>query len=91
MITYSKQTIDNNDILQVSKVLKSDFLTQGPKVPIFEKKICKFTSSKYCVAVNSASSGLYLACKALNLKDDDLSGQFLIHLRLQLIVYIKRL
>ena len=71
MITYSKQTIDNNDILQVSKVLKSDFLTQGPKVPIFEKKICKFTSSKYCVAVNSASSGLYLACKALNLKKDD--------------------
>ena len=39
MITYSKQTIDNNDILQVSKVLKSDFLTQGPKVPIFEKNL----------------------------------------------------
>ena len=71
MINYSKQTIDKDDILQVSKVLKSDFLTQGPNVPKFEKKICKFTSSKYSVAVNSASSGLYLACKALNLNKND--------------------
>ena len=67
MITYSKQTIDNNDILQVSKVLKSDFLTQGPKVPIFEKKFVN-SHLQNIVLLLTASSGLYLACKALNLK-----------------------
>ena len=48
--------------------MKSDFLTQGPKVIEFENKVKKYTSAKYSVAINSASSGLFLACKALNLK-----------------------
>ena len=72
MITYSKQTIIKKDIDAVSKVLRSNFLTQGPKVPQFENKVKKFTGSKYCLAVNSASSGLYVACKALNLKKKDI-------------------
>ena len=71
MLRYSKQTINNKDISEVVKVLKSDFLTQGPKVLNFEKKITKYVGSKYCVAVNSASSGLYLACKALGLSNKD--------------------
>ena len=68
MIRYSKQTISNSDIKEVVKVMKSDFLTQGPKVIEFENKVKKYTSAKYSVAINSASSGLFLACKALNLK-----------------------
>ena len=42
MISYSKQSISEKDIGEVKKVLKSDYLTQGPKVPIFEEKIRKY-------------------------------------------------
>jgi len=41
MISYGKQNIDNRDIKGVIKVLKSEYLTQGPIVKIFEKKIAK--------------------------------------------------
>ena len=65
MLRYSRQTISKKDIEGVASVLRSDFLTQGPKVPEFEKKIIKYTSARYCAAVNSASSALYIACKVL--------------------------
>ena len=68
MIPYSKQCINKNDVRAVSKVLKSNFLTQGPMVEKFENKLKKFVGSKYAVAVNSATSGLHLACMSLNLK-----------------------
>ena len=68
MINYSKQSIINSDIKAVSKTLKSNFLTQGPKSEEFENKIKKFTGSKFSLVVNSASSALLLACMALKLK-----------------------
>ncbi len=68
---YSRQKIDNSDILSVARVLKSDFLTQGPKSKEFEKKLSSFSGAKYVSAVNSATSGLYLACRALGLKKND--------------------
>ena len=71
-IPYSRQFIDKNDIKAVTKVLKSDFLTQGPNVNIFEKNISKFVDSKYAVAVSSASAGLHLSCLALGLKKNDI-------------------
>lgn len=71
MINYSKQSISKRDIEEVNKVLKSDFLTQGPMVGKFENEIKKITKSKYAVAVNSATSGLHLACMALGLKKND--------------------
>ena len=71
MIPYSKQTISSQDIKQVVKVLKSDFLTQGPQVLKFEKKINKYVKSKFTVAVNSATSALHLSCLALGLKKGD--------------------
>ena len=46
MIPFSKQSINKKDIASVIKVLKSDFLTQGPKVLEFEKKISKYVNSK---------------------------------------------
>ena len=47
MITYSKQTIIKKDIDAVSKVLRSNFLTQGPNIQLFENKIKKIVGAKY--------------------------------------------
>ena len=71
-IRYSTQTISRKDILNVSKVLKSNFLTQGPITAKFENKIKAFVGSKYALTTNSASSALLLACKSLSLKSGDL-------------------
>ena len=72
MISYSKQYIDKKDIEAVVKVLKSDYLTTGPLVPKFEKKISGKVDSKFAVAVNSATSALHISCLALGLKKGDL-------------------
>ena len=71
-IKYSTQCIDNKDIKEVKKVLKSQHLTQGPVTVKFEKELCKLTGGKYCSVVNSASSALYLACNALNIKEGEI-------------------
>jgi len=67
LIRYSTQSINSADINSVLNALKSDFLTEGPLINKFEKKLCKIVDSKYASAVSSASAGLLLACKALNL------------------------
>ena len=72
MIPYSRQSVDKKDIASVVKILKSDFLTQGPKVEEFEKRISNLCKSKYVVASNSATSSLHIACLALNLKSKDI-------------------
>ena len=71
MIPYGKQSISKSDIEAVKKVLKSDFITQGPKVPEFEKKVKNFVGSKYAFAMNSATSSLHIACLAIGLKKGD--------------------
>jgi UDP-4-amino-4,6-dideoxy-N-acetyl-beta-L-altrosamine transaminase len=71
MINYSRQYIDKKDIDAVVKTLKSDFLTTGPLVPKFEKKISIKVQSKFAVAVNSATSALHISCLALGLKKGD--------------------
>ena len=71
MFPYSRQSIDKKDILSAVRVLKSDFLTQGPLVNKFEKKILNYVKAKYAVATNSGSSALHIACLALNLKKGD--------------------
>jgi len=73
MFPYSRQKIDQADIQSVVKVMRSNFLTQGPIVEKFEKKLSKFTGSKYVSAVNSATSALYLACRALGLTKGDIA------------------
>ncbi len=72
MFPYSRQSISREDIKAVSKVLRSNFLTQGPLVKKFENNINKFCGSKYSVAVNSGSSALHIACLALGIKKGDL-------------------
>ena len=71
MIPYGRQNINQDDIKAVTDVLKSDFLTQGPKVPIFEKKVAEKVGAKYSVALNSATSALHVACMALGLGPGD--------------------
>ena len=70
-IPYGKQDITQDDIDKVVNVLKSDFLTQGPCVPEFEKKISEYCGVKYAVAVNSATSALHLSCLSLDLTEGD--------------------
>ena len=67
-IPYGRQSIDQNDIDAVVSTLKSDYLTQGPKVREFESKFAEYVGANYAVAVNNATSGLHLSVLALNLK-----------------------
>ena len=71
MIPYGKQDICDQDINSVVEVLKSDFLTQGPKVPEFERALVLHSEAGYAVAVNSATSALHVACMALGLGEGD--------------------
>ena len=71
LIPYGRQSIDEKDIEVVIKALKSDFLTQGPKVKEFEEAFAKYVGSKYALAVNNATSGLHLAVLALGLKEGE--------------------
>lgn len=71
MIPYGKQEITQQDIDGVVAVLQSDFLTQGPKVPEFEKYLTTHTGASYALAVNSATSALHIACLALGLGPGD--------------------
>ena len=71
MIPYGKQDINQADIDSVIDVIQSDFLTQGPQVPLFEKTVSDYCGAEYGVAVNSATSALHIACMALNLGKDD--------------------
>ena len=71
MIPYGKQDINQQDIDGVVEVLKSDFLTQGPKVPQFEELLMQHSGAKHAFAVNSATSALHVACMALGLGEGD--------------------
>jgi dTDP-4-amino-4,6-dideoxygalactose transaminase len=62
MIPYGKQEITQADIDAVVNVLKSDFLTQGPKVPEFEYEVSKLVGASHAVATNSSTSALHIAC-----------------------------
>ena len=71
MIPYGKQEIVQADIEAVIGVLQSDFLTQGPQVPLFEKSVAEYCGAEYALAVNSATSALHIACLALGLTRGD--------------------
>jgi UDP-4-amino-4,6-dideoxy-N-acetyl-beta-L-altrosamine transaminase len=71
-IPYGRQEISDADIQAVVDVLRSDYLTQGPAVPTFEKKIADYCDVQHAVAVNSATSALHIACLALGVGPNDL-------------------
>lgn len=60
-IPYGKQHIDNKDISEIVKILKSDWLTQGPKIKEFEKAVAKYCDAKYAVVVSSGTAALHAA------------------------------
>ena len=70
-ISYGRQWISNRDIRAVIGVLRSGRITQGPKVKEFEDALKIFCGAKYAVAVNSATSGLHIACLAAGIDKDD--------------------
>ncbi|MGR5502947.1 UDP-4-amino-4,6-dideoxy-N-acetyl-beta-L-altrosamine transaminase [Vibrio sp. DNB22_10_4] len=71
MIPYGKHAIDSQDIESVIDVLRSEAITQGRQVPMFETAISHYCKVKYSVAVNSATSALHLACLSLDLAKGD--------------------
>jgi len=72
MIPYGKQDINQQDIDAVIDVLKSDWLTQGPQVPLFEHALADKCQASYAVAVNSATSALHIANLALGVGQGDI-------------------
>ncbi|MFC2132452.1 UDP-4-amino-4,6-dideoxy-N-acetyl-beta-L-altrosamine transaminase [Bacteroidota bacterium] len=70
-IPYGRQNITQDDINAVVDTLKSDFLTQGPKLKEFENKFAKFVGAKYAVAVANGTAALHLCALALGIEKDD--------------------
>jgi UDP-4-amino-4,6-dideoxy-N-acetyl-beta-L-altrosamine transaminase len=72
MIPYGKHLVDEQDIDAVVDVLRNQFLTQGTIVPQFEQALCDYTGCQYATAVNSATSGLHVACLAVGVGQGDI-------------------
>ena len=72
VIPYGRQEISQADIDAVIAVLQSDFITQGPSVPAFEQAVAGYCGAEHAVAVNSATSALHIACRALGVGTGDM-------------------
>lgn len=70
-IPYGRQTIEEDDIQAVMEVLRSDYLTTGPKVAEFEKTVADYVGAKYAVAVSNGTAALHIACLAAGIKEGD--------------------
>ena len=70
-LNYGKQWINEADICAVDEVLRSDYLTCGPKVEELERTLAEYTGAKYAVAVNSDTSALHCACIAAGIGPGD--------------------
>jgi UDP-4-amino-4,6-dideoxy-N-acetyl-beta-L-altrosamine transaminase len=68
-IPYGQQHITENDIQSVVETLRSDFLTQGPKIAEFEQNFAKYVGSKYAVAVSNGTAALHLCAMAMNVSE----------------------
>ena len=71
MTPYARPKIFKQDIINVNKVLKSQYLTTGPEILKFEKKLSSLCKSRYALTSNSATSALHLCCLALGLTKND--------------------
>lgn len=69
MIPYGKQYIDDDDIAEVVRTLKSDYLTTGPRIPEFEQRFAEHVGAKYATAVSNGTAALHVACLAAGLKE----------------------
>lgn len=71
IIPYGKQNITSEDIDVVVETLKSDYLTQGPKIKEFEDNFAKYVGAKYAIAISNGTAALHLCALALDIKKDD--------------------
>lgn len=71
MIPYGRQTIEEDDIQALVDVLKSDFLTTGPKVAEFEQKVAEYVGAEYAVAISNGTAALHAACSAAGIGEGD--------------------
>ena len=71
LLPYGHQWIDEEDVKAVTEVLRSDWITQGPKVAEFEKEFASYVDARYAVAVNSGTAALHAACFAAQIKKGD--------------------
>jgi dTDP-4-amino-4,6-dideoxygalactose transaminase len=71
IIPYGRQTIEDDDIQAVVEVLKSDYLTTGPKIAEFERMVADYVGAKYAVAISNGTSALHAACFAAGIKPGD--------------------
>lgn len=69
-IPYGRQDLDQDDEQAILETLRSDYLTQGPKVAQFEQALCEYTGAQFCVAVSSGTAALHLAVAALELPEN---------------------
>ncbi len=67
-LNYAHQWIDEEDIRAVTEVLRSDFLTCGPKIQELEEELCRVTGAKFAVACANGTAALHIACQAAGLK-----------------------
>lgn len=70
-IPYGRQSINEQDIEAVVNVLKSDYLTTGPKIAEFERKVADYTGAKYAVAIANGTAALHAACYAARIGEGD--------------------
>ncbi len=70
-IYYGRQWVEEDDVEAVASVLRSDFITCGPKVEELERTLCEYTGAKYAVAVNSGTSALHCATMAAGIGPGD--------------------
>ena len=70
-LPYGRHKLVKEDIFSLLRVLQSSNLTQGDRVPLFERKLSEKVNANHAIAVNSATSALHLTCMALNLKKND--------------------
>jgi perosamine synthetase len=71
MLPYGRQTIDEDDISAVLRTLRSDFLTCGPEVELFESEFAEFIGAKHAVAVANATDALHLAMRVAGIGPGD--------------------
>lgn len=70
-IPYGRQSLDEEDIQAVVEVLKSDYLTTGPMVAEFEKRVAEYVGAKYAVAISNGTAALHVACLAAGIGEGD--------------------
>ncbi|GIN74770.1 spore coat protein [Bacillus sp. J14TS2] len=71
LLPYGKQSIDEDDIEAVINILKSDYLTTGPEIERFEKRIAEYVGAKYAVAFSNGTAALHAACYAAGIQSGD--------------------